>query len=97
MVRLGEKFRRMRAYGVIRSRFNAVDPARRVGSGKYKAKRSALMLYWKGGPTFTRKTPQQEKIAAVGRKCAEEVRGVRDWKERKERLRACVLREFGKI
>ena len=98
MVRLGAKFRKMRAYGIIRGRTNKVDPAKKVGSGRYKERRSAFILYWKGGPTFTHKTPQQEKIAAAARKCAEEIRGKNlSWKERKEALRACILREFGKM
>lgn len=97
MTRLGAKMRKLRAYGVIRSRVNKVSPDKKVGSGRYKERRSPFMLYWKGGPTFTHKTPQQERIAAAARKCADQIRGKNmTWKERKEALRACILKEFGK-
>jgi len=98
MVRLGSKFRKMRAYGIIRSRTNKVPSEEKVGSGRYKMRRSAFVLYWKGGPTFSKKLPQQERIAAAARKCGEQLRGKKmSWKERKEALRECILKEFGKI
>ena len=95
MVRLGDKFRKIRAYGIIRGRTNNIKNP--VGSGRYKMKRSPFILYWKGGPTFKEKTAQQKKIAEIGRKCGEQVRGIKDWNERKKALRECVLKEFGKI
>ena len=94
MVRLGDKFRKMRAYGIIRGRSNKIPEGERVGSGRYKMRKSPFILYWKGGPSFTHKTRQQEIIAEIGRKCGEELRGKKmSWTERKAALRACVLRE----
>jgi len=63
-------------------------------SGRFSPKSG--LIFVKAGPKYSKLTPQQQKIAAVGTKCGAEVRGIKDYKERTTKMGKCVREAFGK-
>lgn len=58
------------------------------------------LIFIKAGPKFPNPTPQQQKIAAAGKKCGAEIRGKYPGSakvaERRKAMGNCILKEFGK-
>ncbi|MEM2446402.1 MAG: hypothetical protein QW734_07075 [Candidatus Bathyarchaeia archaeon] len=67
--------------------------------GKFSPK--SKLLWVQAGPKFKELTPQQKRIAEVGKICGREIRGKYPGKENVKARRAamaqCVLREFAKL
>ena len=62
-------------------------------SGRFSPKSGLIFI--KAGPKFSELTPQQEKIAKVGKMCGNVVKGIKDYKERTKKMGLCVRKAFG--
>lgn len=77
-------------FGILRKTNNRVTPEKAVGSQPGRSKhKSFVMIYFKKGPEFKKKTEQQKAIAAIGKYCGPKIEG-KGYVERKKALKACA-------